>query len=211
MELEAAIARSNANKQRSALLRLPAELRNVIYEHLAEESETTITVDRGIILASAPACVCRQLRAEFLPFVTAKDRILHITVTDFNFEHVIAAHPKIWRLYNLASNPSSKLPAAKLHMTLHFTDYFTTRENMESRRWALAFSQVPITIYYKVTNTSNLEGLDGGSDLEFIIKTLLLFHRAESYGVVNLGPRVDQAMRDIRFAIVEQREQWETI
>jgi hypothetical protein len=40
---------------------------------------------------------------------------------------------------------------------------------------------------------------------------LLLAHRAERYGVVNLGPRLGQAMKDIRLAIVKQREQWETI
>jgi hypothetical protein len=154
MELEAAIARFEANKRQSALLRLPAEVRNVIYEYLAEESETTITVDRGIILASTPACVCRQLRAEFLPFVAGKDKTLHTTVTNFDFKHVNKASPNIKRLHGATSQMLNTTSAIELYFTMRITDYRTPKHSDESSMWMWIEAAVPVNTHHKVAAMS---------------------------------------------------------
>jgi len=99
----------------SRLLTLPAELRNFIYEYVADSAEQVCFV-RGHIIAPALqlAIVCQHVRQEFLPIFDAYVRkyaeLLHAHILDTNFTQLQTF------LHTLVPLPD----VAKRALTVHF-------------------------------------------------------------------------------------------
>ena len=77
---------------KSLLLDLPAELRNLVYKSVLEHEPNVILhpLARGQLVAQSPlARVCRQIRQELLPLVHASELPVIALVDDFDFAHLI--------------------------------------------------------------------------------------------------------------------------
>jgi hypothetical protein len=75
----------------SPLLRLPGELRNRIYEYVAEGVKAHVSQRNTIVIPAPLACVNRQIRKEYLEILTATKRPLTATVVDLDFTSLITA------------------------------------------------------------------------------------------------------------------------
>ncbi|KAK5124641.1 hypothetical protein LTR85_001354 [Meristemomyces frigidus] len=80
----------------SPLLRLPAELRNVIYDHIAHSTEEVAFVKGRVAVMPSPtlASVCGQVHSEFLPildaYVQCHADALHADIVDVGFDELWA-------------------------------------------------------------------------------------------------------------------------
>lgn len=76
------------------ILKLPGELRNMIYDHIASETKA-ITIREGSILPHPLAQTCRQLRQEFSSFQPGKHILKPARTTmqirDFDFDQSVEA------------------------------------------------------------------------------------------------------------------------
>jgi hypothetical protein len=148
----------NANStEASPFLRLPGELRNRIYEYVAEGVKARVTKKNSIVLPAALACVNRRIRKEYLEVLMTTKRPLHAIVTDFDFKPLIVA------LISLHASPckamlvrdSNGTSRMTLEIGLHFG---RMRDDPDPLSWCqIVTSQGPVLldISYHVTESSD--------------------------------------------------------
>lgn len=71
-------------------LKLPAELRDMIYEHVAKDNKATLTDELNLKDCSGLLDTCRQIRQELSSVLTLHAGTIITNVTDFDFAHVEA-------------------------------------------------------------------------------------------------------------------------
>ncbi|KAK5124633.1 hypothetical protein LTR85_001346 [Meristemomyces frigidus] len=120
--------------EQSRLLRLPAELRNAIYE-LVAESGNTISFDRDAITSpsSTLAAVDHQLRQEYLPILDLRGRVkraskVQARVVEFEFDDLSRF---LVRLPTLVSGEAKR----ELEVTLVFDKAECSASLEDLRRW----------------------------------------------------------------------------
>ncbi|XPS95295.1 hypothetical protein M3J09_004586 [Ascochyta lentis] len=72
-----------------AFLTLPRELRDEIYKHLLESDNSTTLKPRNLIIKSGLIATNRQISDEFLDAILFHAPIIHTTVRNHNFAHIV--------------------------------------------------------------------------------------------------------------------------
>jgi hypothetical protein len=89
---QAAIAdgsQQDSDNESSPLLRLPAELRNNIFELTAVDTNIRLKKNGDLAIDSPLIRTSKQTRKEFLSIMATCDHTISTTATDFNLDHVL--------------------------------------------------------------------------------------------------------------------------
>jgi len=115
----------------SPLLRLPAELRNQIYEYVATTTQDIVLSGLRVMHPDQPLTrVCRQSREEYLPvfqaYLYTRATVIRITVTDFEDFYGVE------RLIYLMTRSDRRLADLRRSIKLHLTFTKPERANIDS-------------------------------------------------------------------------------
>lgn len=130
----------------SALLRLPPELRNSIYNFVGD-SGSKIVFDHGTLVAphSALATACRQIRAEYLPMLREVVRLadtVEARIEGLESDDLIA--------FISSLPPPPKHTKRSLEVTLHFTKPMSSVTLDGLKRWLDALAGGLLQDYQRV-------------------------------------------------------------
>lgn len=108
---------------RCAFLALPRELRDEIYKHVLESDSSVTMNQRNFITKSGLVGTNSQICSEYLDAVLYYAPVIHTTVRNHNFAHVVTFLNRLSdaQFTRLKSNATAKSPQRKIWITLTYS------------------------------------------------------------------------------------------